>query len=99
MFWGVQVPKMQTKVDVWKQLGQYGSRMHQVPHKRLSTQANDYDGQLMSRDCLDLKFPDICLMGEEKPRKNLTQEIVPNRIRTHSLRSTHASPTPHWWIF
>ena len=26
-----------------------------------------------------LKFADICLTGEEKPRKNLTQETCPNR--------------------
>ena len=26
-----------------------------------------------------LKFPDICLKGEEKPRKNLTQETCPDR--------------------
>ena len=26
-----------------------------------------------------LKFPDICLTGEENPRKNLTQETCPDR--------------------
>ena len=26
-----------------------------------------------------LKFPDICLTGEEKPCKNLTQETCPDR--------------------
>ena len=26
-----------------------------------------------------LKLPDICLTGEEKPRKNLTQESCPDR--------------------
>ncbi|PSN30341.1 hypothetical protein C0J52_25540 [Blattella germanica] len=40
---------------------------------------NDYDGQMMSGDRLGLKFPDICLMGEEKPQKNLTQETCPDR--------------------
>ena len=30
-------------------------------------------------DLGDLKSPDICLTGEEKPRKNLTQEICPDR--------------------
>ena len=25
-----------------------------------------------------LKFPDICLTGEENPEKNLTQEICPD---------------------
>ncbi|PSN32993.1 hypothetical protein C0J52_27281 [Blattella germanica] len=40
---------------------------------------NDHDGQMMSGDSLGLKFPDICLMGEEKPQKNLTQETCPDR--------------------
>ena len=30
-------------------------------------------------DLEDLKFPDICFIGEEKPRKNLTQETCPDR--------------------
>jgi len=33
----------------------------------------------MSGDRLGVKFPDICLMGEEKPQKNLTQETCPDR--------------------
>ena len=28
---------------------------------------------------MGLKLPDICLTGEEKPRKNLTQETCPDR--------------------
>ncbi|PSN58394.1 hypothetical protein C0J52_02814 [Blattella germanica] len=34
---------------------------------------------MMSGDRLGLKFPDIRLMGEEKPQKNLTQETCPDR--------------------
>ena len=34
---------------------------------------------MISGDRLGLKFPDICLMGEEKPQKNLTQETCPDR--------------------
>ncbi|PSN54413.1 hypothetical protein C0J52_10970 [Blattella germanica] len=34
---------------------------------------------MMSGDRLGLKFPDICLMGEEEPQKNLTQETCPDR--------------------
>ena len=30
-------------------------------------------------DVVGLKFADICLTGEEKPRKNLTQETCPDR--------------------
>ena len=34
-----------------------------------------------SGDLVGLKLPDICLTGEEKPRKNLTQETWPYRAR------------------
>ena len=37
---------------------------------------DDNDGQMIFGD---LKLPDICLTGEEKPRKNLTQETCPDR--------------------
>ena len=34
---------------------------------------DDYDGQICG-DEWGLRFPDICLSVEEKPRKNLNQE-------------------------
>ena len=34
---------------------------------------DDYYGQMLFGDLGGLKFPDICLTGEEKPRKNFTQ--------------------------
>ena len=40
---------------------------------------DDYDGQMISGDVAGLKLPDICLTGEEKPRKNLTQETCPDQ--------------------
>ena len=40
---------------------------------------DDYNGQMIFGDLVGLKFPDICLTGEEKPRKNLTQETCPDR--------------------
>ena len=39
----------------------------------------DNDGQMILRDHGGLKLPDICLTGGEKHRKNLTQEICPDR--------------------
>ena len=39
---------------------------------------DDSDGQMIG-DLGGLKLPDICLTGEEKPRKNLTQETCPDR--------------------
>ena len=40
---------------------------------------DDNDGQMIFGDLGGLKFPDIDLTGEEKPRKNLTQETYPDR--------------------
>ena len=41
--------------------------------------SDDNDGQMIFGDLGGLKLPDICLTGEEKPRKNLTQETCPDR--------------------
>ena len=40
---------------------------------------DDNDGQMIFGDLGGLKLPDIYLTGEEKPRKNLTQETCPDR--------------------
>ena len=40
---------------------------------------DDNDGQMIFGDLRGLKLPDICLKGEEEPRKNLTQETCPDR--------------------
>ena len=40
---------------------------------------DDNDGQMTFGDLEGLKLPDICLSGEEKPRKNLTQETCADR--------------------
>ena len=40
---------------------------------------DDYDGQVIFWDLVGLKLLDIRLTGEEKPRKNLTQETCPDR--------------------
>ena len=42
-----------------------------------------------------LKFPDICLTGDEKPRKNLTQETSPYRDRTRARFVTSAHATTY----
>ena len=52
---------------------------------------DDNDGQMIFGDLGGLKLPDICLTGEEKPRKNLTQETCPNRgSNLGPLRNKHA---------
>ena len=40
---------------------------------------DDSAGQMIFGDLGGLKLPDICLTGEEKPRKNLAQETCPDR--------------------
>ena len=40
---------------------------------------DDNDGQMIFGDLGGLKLPDICLTGEEKPQKNLTQETSDDR--------------------
>ena len=54
---------------------------------------DDNDGQMIFGDLGGLKLPDICLTGEEKPRKNLTQEIVPtgDRNRARCVTNAHAT--------
>ena len=49
------------------------------------------DGQMIFGDRGGLKLPDIFLTGEEKPRKNLIQEICPDRYSNPGpLRHRHA---------
>ena len=51
---------------------QYTPSTHSViPTRRIWN--DDYDGQMIFGDLGGLKFPEIYLTGEEKPRKNLTQ--------------------------
>ena len=58
---------------------QYTSSTHSVILTRRIWNDDD-DGQMILGDLGgDLKFTDICLTGEEKPRKNLTQETCPDR--------------------
>ena len=65
---------------------QYTPSTHSViPTRRIW---NDDDGQMIFGDLVGLKLPDICLTGEEKPRKNLTQETCPDR---------GSNPGPLWW--
>ena len=40
---------------------------------------DDNDDKMIFGDLGGLKLPDICVTGEEKQRKNLTQETCPNR--------------------
>ena len=54
---------------------------------------DDYDGQMIFGDLVGIKIPDIRLTGEEKPRKNLTQETCPDRgsKRARCVTSAHAT--------
>ena len=64
------------------------ARQHlKVIGARKEMMMDDYDGQMIFGDLGGLKLPDIRLTGEEKPRKNLTQETFPDR---GSLRDKRA---------
>ena len=57
----------------------WGASTSQAIGDRNEMIMDDYDGQMMFGDLVGLKLPDIRLTGEEKPRKNLTQETCPDR--------------------
>ena len=57
---------------------QYTPSTHSVIQTR-QIWKDDYDGQMIFGDLVGLKFSDISLTGEEKPRINLTQETSPDR--------------------
>ena len=52
---------------------------------------DDNDGQMIFGDLVDVNLPDICLTGEEKPRKTLTQETCTDRrLNPDPLRDSRA---------
>ena len=53
---------------------------------------DDNYGQMIFRDLAGLKLPDICLIGEEKPRKTSPRKLVPtgDRTRARCMTSAHA---------
>ena len=57
---------------------------------------DDNDYQMIFGDLGGLKLPDICLIGEEKPRKNLTQETTPtgDGTRVRCVTGAHATAWP-----
>ena len=57
---------------------------------------DDDDGQMIFGDLMVIKIPDIRLIGEEKPRKNLTQETCPDRGSDPGplLTGAHATDCP-----
>ena len=44
-------------------------------------------------DLVGLKFPDICLTGEENPEKTSTRKLVPTGDRTRALCVTGVQAT------
>ena len=65
---------------------------------------DDNVDQKIFGDLGGLKLPDICLTGEEKPQKNLTQETCPDRGlnpgplhgRCSCYRLPHSGGSEHW---
>ena len=58
---------------------------------------DDNDGQMIL-DLVGLKLPDIHLTGEEKPRKNLTQETCPaSKIQVHLILEINIKMSSVWF--
>ena len=57
---------------------------------------DDNDGQMIIGDLGGLKLPDICLTGEEKPRKTSPRKLVPtgDRTRARCVTGAHAAAWP-----
>ena len=57
---------------------------------------DDTDGQMIFGNLGGLKLPDICLTGEEKPRKTLLRKLVPtgDRTRARWVTGAHATARP-----
>ena len=63
-----------------------------IPTRRIWN--DDYDGQMILGDLRGLKFPDICLTGEEKPRRKISpRKPVPtgDRTRVRCVTNAHAT--------
>ena len=54
---------------------------------------NNYDGQMIFREPWGLKLPDICLTGEENPRKTSPRKLVPTGDTTRARWVTSAHTT------
>ena len=66
-------------VYMYVNLGFKGASTSQGIGARNEMMMDDDAGQMIFGDLVGLKLPDICRIGEEKPRKNLTQETCPHR--------------------
>ena len=72
----------------------YISGFRTCQHLRsLAPVMNDDDGQMIFGDLVGLKLPDICLTGEEKPRKTSPRKLVltGDRTRARCMTSAHAT--------
>ena len=54
---------------------------------------DDNDDQMIFGVLGGLKFPDICLTGEEKPRKTSPRKLVPTGDQTRARCMTDAHAT------
>ena len=54
---------------------------------------DDYDGEMIFGNLVDLKLPEIRLTVEEKPRKTSPNKLFPtgDRTRARCVTSAHAS--------
>ena len=55
---------------------------------------DDNDGEMIFGGLRGVKLPDICLTGEEKPRKKSPRKLVPtgDRTRARCMTGAHCFP-------
>ena len=68
-------------------------------HSNKAKRKDDNDDQKIFGDLVDLKFPDICLTGEENPEKTSPMKLVPtgDPTRARFVTGAHAMPVPQRW--
>ena len=70
-----------------------GASTSKVIGARNEMKMDDYDGQMIFRELVGLKLPDIRLTGEEKLRKTSPRKLAPtgDRTRARCVTSAHAT--------
>ena len=94
----LQASQHNTQCRTWHCIYIYIRGFRACQHLRsLAPIMNDYDGQMIFGDLGGLKFPDICLTSEEKPRKKTSPRklvLTGDRTRARCMTGVHATTWP-----
>lgn len=79
VLWRIQVSQVQAQMDVGQQLGQYGPGVHQVSHKRVSSQAGERGGvfrQLRVLPVINLDIKLVEILPSAKSPVGLAKRLL-----------------------